>query len=140
MRCRESGVAVSRCPIPPLAAREGGGMIKVSIESKIVYVILAAQECSMAVFMVTWNLNKEGENYNKSRDEFIKQLKIYDHTRDEDLNTVYFISTTSAVNEICGFLREKMDGNDCLVVSKINRGGYQGWLSRAVWDWIGARL
>ncbi|MGO4128797.1 hypothetical protein AB4Z01_30685 [Inquilinus sp. YAF38] len=94
----------------------------------------------MSVFMVTWNLNKEGENYNKSRGEFIKQLENYDHMKDKDLNSVYFISTTSAADEIGNFLREKLDGNDCLVVARMSRGGYQGWLSKAVWDWIGARL
>ena len=36
----------------------------------------------MSVFMVTWNLNKEGDRYNEARRLFIQNLERYDNTKD----------------------------------------------------------
>ena len=94
----------------------------------------------MSVYVVTWNLNKERDNYATARAELIKRLESYEHTRDSGLESVWFISTTTAPSQIDALLRQKFDSNDRLFVSKLNRGDHQGWLSKTVWDWINARL
>lgn len=94
----------------------------------------------MAVYVVTWNLNKERNNYSNARDEFIKQLERYDNKGDPGLESVRFISTANTAYQIDEFLRQKLDKNDRLFVSKLNNGEHQGWLSKDTWEWINARL
>ncbi len=93
----------------------------------------------MAVFVVTWNLNKERQNYSYARAEFIKQLEQYQTIGDPGLESVRFISTNNSAEQVSAHLRQKLDDNDKLFVSKVNRGEYYGWLNKAVWDWISAR-
>jgi hypothetical protein len=94
----------------------------------------------MAVYVVTWNLNKERANYPQARQAFIQQLENFENIKDGGLESVRFISSTSSAEDITSFLHQRMDANDCLFVSKINRGEYFGWLSEPVWKWIEARL
>lgn len=94
----------------------------------------------MAVFVVTWNLNKERSNYDQARKDFLAHLEKYENKKDAGLETVRWISTTSSADQIDSRLREKLDANDRLFVSKLNKGEHQGWLSKDVWDWINSRL
>lgn len=94
----------------------------------------------MAVFVITWNLNKERSNYDQARKEFLAQLEQYENKKDASLETVRWISTTSSADQIDSFLRAKMDANDRLFVAKIHTGEHQGWLSKDVWEWINSRL
>lgn len=94
----------------------------------------------MSVFVVTWNLNKERAGYDQARRDFIAHLERYDNVKDSGLETVRWISTTSTANDVSNFLQQKLDKNDRLFVSKLNRGEHQGWLSQSTWDWINARL
>jgi len=94
----------------------------------------------MSVFLVTWDLNKEKPNYAQARIAFVKHLEAYENTRDDGLDSVRFISTTSSADQVDSYLRQKLDDNDRLVVTQLVRGGHQGWLSKSVWDWISQRL
>lgn len=94
----------------------------------------------MAVYLVTWNLNQEKANYASAREAFIKQLEAYASIKDAGLESVRFISSTSTADQISVNLRQKLDKNDRLVVTKLNRGEHAGWLSQTVWSWIEARL
>ena len=94
----------------------------------------------MAVYVVTWNLNKEGSRYEQARREFITHLERYEHVTDSGLETVRWISTPDSPNQISDYLLQKMDDNDRLFVSKLNRGEHQGRLSKSTWEWINARL
>lgn len=94
----------------------------------------------MSVFVVTWNLNKERSNYSAARTAFIAQLENYKNKSDSGLESVRFIETTHSADQVDSFLRQKMDQNDRLLVSKMNHGQHQGWLSKEVWEWINARL
>lgn len=80
----------------------------------------------------TWNLNKEGAAYQRARTALLNQLGKYDNTKDSGLETVRWISTGETADQIDAYLRQKLDGNDRFFVSKLNPGGYQGWLSKAV--------
>jgi len=94
----------------------------------------------MTVYVVTWNLNNEKSNYAAARAAFIKQLETYDNKADPGLESVRFIDTSQTASQVSDFLRKKMDDNDKLLVSKMNKGYHQGWLAKSVWEWINARL
>ena len=94
----------------------------------------------MAVYVVTWNLNKERGNYDAARREFLKHLERYDNKKDSGLESVRWISTTRSVNDLEADLRTKLDTNDRIFVSQVTNGNHQGWLDKQVWDWINARL
>ena len=94
----------------------------------------------MAVYLVTWDLNKEKPNYSAARTEFIKHLERYENKKDPGLDSVRFVSTNWTANEIDKDLREKLDSNDRLFVTKLISGNHQGWLAKDVWEWINARL
>jgi len=94
----------------------------------------------MAVYIVTWNLNKEGASYSKARAAFLEQLNKYDHKADSGLETVRWVSTTSSAAQVSDFLRQKLDDDDRLFVSKLHSGCHAGWLEKDVWAWIDARL
>jgi len=94
----------------------------------------------MAVYLVTWDLNKEKDNYARAREEFLSHLERYENTKDSGLDSVRFISTSWTANQISDDLRTKLDDNDRIIVTKMVNGAHQGWLSKSVWDWINARL
>lgn len=94
----------------------------------------------MAVFVVTWNLNKERQNYPKARAEFIAQFEHIEHIKDPGLESVIFISINNSADKIATYLRQKMDNNDRLLVTKLNRGECEGFLSGNVVDWINSRF
>lgn len=94
----------------------------------------------MAVYVVTWNLNLERSNYAQARQAFVQHLERYQNVKDLGLETVRWISTTETADQIDADLRQKLDSNDRLFVSRLNTGQYQGWLSKEIWDWINARM
>ena len=94
----------------------------------------------MAVYVVTWNLNKERGNYIQARNEFIKHLERYENCADPGLESVRWISTTASADTLSNDLRSKLDNNDRLLVSRMRSDEHQGWLAKATWDWINQRL
>lgn len=94
----------------------------------------------MSVYVVTWDLNREKPNYAQARAAFVQHLEAYENTRDGGLDSVRFISTPSSADQIDEYLRQKLDGNDRLIVTRLVAGGYQGWLDKDVWAWINQRL
>lgn len=94
----------------------------------------------MAVYVVTWNLNKEGAAYSTARTAFLKHLGKYDNTLDSSLETVRWISTNESADQVSDYLRQKLDDDDRLFVSKVVSGTHEGWLQNSVWTWIYARL
>ncbi|MFG6515716.1 hypothetical protein ACGYKD_18130 [Sulfitobacter sp. TB366] len=94
----------------------------------------------MTVYVVTWNLNRERSNYAAAREAFVRQFDKYDTIADSGLESVRFVATTQSADLLSADLRRKMDDNDRLLVSQMNTGEHQGWLSKKTWDWINARL
>lgn len=94
----------------------------------------------MSVYVVTWNLNSERSNYAAARAAFIKQVESYSNKADSGLESVRFIETDQSADQVDSFLRQKLDTNDRLLVSKMNTGQHQGWLAKDTWEWIDARL
>jgi hypothetical protein len=94
----------------------------------------------MAVYVVTWDLNREKPNYNQARAAFIAHLERYENTRDSGLDSVRFVSTSWSADQVSADLRQKLDNNDRILVTKLVRGDHAGWLAKSVWDWINARI
>ncbi|PPU76337.1 hypothetical protein ACCQ13_06285 [Xanthomonas sp. NCPPB 1638] len=94
----------------------------------------------MAVYVVTWNLNKERSNYDAARRQFIQHLERYANTQDSGLESVRWMQSTGTAQQLSDDLRQKLDNNDRLFVSKLSVDQYAGWLAKDVWDWIRPRL
>jgi hypothetical protein len=94
----------------------------------------------MAVYLVTWDLNREKPNYAAARSRFIAHLSRYEHLKDPGLDSVWFISTSRSADEIDADLRTQLDDNDRLIVTKLVPANHQGWLATDSWDWINARI
>lgn len=94
----------------------------------------------MSVYLVAWDLNREKPNYTQARAAFLKHLEAYENTYDSSLESVRFISTTNSADQVDGYLRQKLDDNDRVIVTHLVRGGHQGWLDKDVWNWINQRL
>lgn len=92
------------------------------------------------VYLVTWDLNREKPNYTQARREFIAHLEQFEHKKDPGLDSVWFISTSRSEDAVDEFLRRKLDTNDRLIVTRLVTGQYQGWLSKATWEWIDPRV
>ena len=94
----------------------------------------------MSVYVVSWNLNKEGAAYSTARTTFFNQLQKFEYSYSASLETTAFVSTTSEVNQVYDFLRTAVDDNDRLFVSKLHSGCHKGWLDKSQWEWINARV
>lgn len=93
----------------------------------------------MAVYVVTWNLNREG-NYDAKRAAFLKHLERHDNVADADLESVRWISTGLSADELCTDLRQRLDNNDGIFLARITTGSHQGFLAKSTWAWINQRL
>jgi len=94
----------------------------------------------MAVYLVTWDLNREKPNYAAARNLLIDQIQTFENIKDSGLDSVLFISTTWTANQVYDDLAPKLDKDDRVVVTKMSGADHQGWLSQATWDWINSRL
>lgn len=88
------------------------------------------------VYLVTYDLNKQGKNY----DALYTCLREYSYIRDLDLDSVWFISTTQDASQIDADIRQHMDANDRLFVTRLHKGEYQGWMDKKIWEWINSNL
>ena len=86
----------------------------------------------MAVYMITYDLNKSGQDY----ENVIKAIK--------DASTgvwctfwksSYLIKSTLTANQISNKITPHLDGNDTLLVIEV-KSNYQGWLSDEQWKYI----
>jgi hypothetical protein len=93
----------------------------------------------MATYLVTWDLNREKQNYAAARARFVGRLDEFENIKDPGLDSVRFVSTTWTADQLSSDLRGYMDDNDKIIVTKLVSGNHQGWLAKSVWDWINAR-
>lgn len=96
----------------------------------------------MAVYIVTWDLNKEKPNYALARAKFVERLDQFkDSRQDSGLDSVRFVSTQWDAQQISDYLRKAQDSDDTLLVVRTHAGSSErtGWLSKETWDWIEAR-
>ena len=89
---------------------------------------------------ITWDLNKEKPNYAEARKQFLAHLERYDNRKSSGLDSVRFVSTNWSATQVSDDLRTKQDDNDTLFVTTLVSGNHQGWMNKATWEWINARL
>ncbi|WFU82143.1 hypothetical protein QA645_05170 [Bradyrhizobium sp. CIAT3101] len=94
----------------------------------------------MAVYLVTWDLNKHKANYTQARQNLIDHISRYSHIKDVDLDSVWFIQAASTAEALDADIRRHIDKNDRLIVTRLVSGQHEGWLSKEVWDWINPRI
>ncbi len=88
------------------------------------------------VYLITYDLNKTGKDYNS----LYSALRRYDFIRDNGLDSVWFVSTTWTSGQIYENLRVHLDINDRIFITQIVNGAHQGWMHRDIWTWINVRL
>lgn len=93
----------------------------------------------MAVYVVTWNLNRE-VNYNAKRTAFLNNLNGYENFAEPGLETVRWISTDLSPEALTDDLIRPLDSNDRLFLTRLTAGSYQGWMNEPTWEWIRRRL
>ena len=82
--------------------------------------------------MITYDLNKV-----KDYAKLYRAIGALGQTkRDNNLDSVWFVSTPYTPNQVTNFLRNHTDDDDRYFVCKINPGESAGWIQRDVWDWI----
>ncbi|MBH1816788.1 hypothetical protein JAK53_10715 [Stenotrophomonas maltophilia] len=93
----------------------------------------------MAVYVVTWNLNRE-VNYTAKRTAFLNHLNLHDNVADPALESVRWISTNLSAHDLCTNLRLRLDQNDRIFVARIADGSYSGFIATSTINWINQRL
>lgn len=96
----------------------------------------------MSVYLVTWDLNKEGEAYRSASSALHSALdNLKDTKKESGLDSVRFVSTVWNSKQILNYLHpEFIDDNDTLFIVKIHSGEYSSYITSTVGDWIKERL
>jgi hypothetical protein len=94
----------------------------------------------MAVYLVTWDLNKKRADYAAARQKLVEHMSRYQHIKDPGLDSVWFISSDLSANGLEASIRASMGNEDRLIVTRIVQGQHQGWLHESIWAWINARV
>ncbi|WP_026582141.1 hypothetical protein [Bacillus sp. J33] len=91
----------------------------------------------MAVYLITYDLNKSGQNYESLYKE-IKALGDWYHFMDSgwfvDVNTFTYPNATSINDKLI----KVIDKNDWLFVTMVT-SDRNGWLPKDAWDWLNSR-
>lgn len=94
----------------------------------------------MAVYLVTWDLNRQQPNYSEARNRLIEHLSRYETIRDANLDSVWFVRSQADSTTLMTDIRRAMTDNDRLFVTKLVNGEYHGWLEQRVGNWIDQRI
>ncbi|AWX56922.1 hypothetical protein AB432_018535 [Brevibacillus brevis] len=89
----------------------------------------------MAVYLITYDLNKSGQNYDKLYEQ-IKSCGAWWHY----LDSTWLVDSTLNATQIRDRMKNAMDDNDFCLVIKLTNENYQGWLPKKAWNWIHEHL
>ena len=85
------------------------------------------------ILLITYDLNRPGQNYNDLYKEIKKAGTWWHH-----LDSTWIISTSSTPAQWQKRLQKHMDDNDNLLVIEVC-DNYQGWLPDKAWKWLKER-
>lgn len=88
----------------------------------------------MAVYQVSYDLNKSNKNYNGLYEELKKTSWAH------ILDSTWLISTSEDATQLRDRLKTQIDSNDTLFVSRVYKDQYDGWLAQMFWDWLAQEL
>ena len=89
----------------------------------------------MAVYMITYDLNKEGQNY----DKVIGAIKDCAISCYSGWKSSYLIKSSMTAKQIRDNIAQYLDGNDALLVIEV-KDNYNGRLEESDWDIIRERI
>ena len=85
----------------------------------------------MAVYIVSYDLNSPGQDYEALYDELKRPpagwIPIMDST--------WLIDSAESAQSLSDRIRQHLDENDWLFVAEITTN-HQGWLPQVKWDWV----
>jgi hypothetical protein len=84
------------------------------------------------VLMVTYDLNKV-KDYKKL---FAAIQALGPTKRGENLDSVWFVSTSYSPDQASEYIRRATDGDDIHFVTRIRKGERAGWMNQDVWNFI----
>lgn len=82
------------------------------------------------VYMVGYDLNKSGQDYNGLYSELKKSASYWHY-----LDSTWLISTRETANQLYDRISHHIDANDYVLIMEV-RADYQGWLPEKAWEWI----
>lgn len=85
----------------------------------------------MAAYLVTYDLNKPGANY----DALYERIKSYG-TWCHLVDSTWIVVSTATAQAVYDHLKPALDADDNIFVVNISGQARQGWLSKTKWDWI----
>ena len=85
------------------------------------------------ILLITYDLNKPGQNYNDLYEEIKKAGTWWHH-----LDSTWIINTEYSSIEWNTRLKKHMDSNDSLLIIEVC-DNYQGWLPEKAWEWLNER-
>ena len=90
----------------------------------------------MAVYMITYDLNKAGQNYDK----------VIEAIKDASCGiwctywkSSYLIKSSLSVQQVSDKITPHLDSNDRLLVIEVKKN-YQGWLEESQWKYINEKI
>ncbi|HGY4398009.1 hypothetical protein AB2J17_05785 [Citrobacter freundii] len=86
----------------------------------------------MAIYHVSYDLNKSGQNYQGMYDELMET--DYCHYAESS----WLIDTSETAEQVWSRLSSSVDENDTVLIIRVTTP-YQGWLSKECWDWLNSR-
>lgn len=87
------------------------------------------------VYLITYDLNKEGQDY----EALYKAIKGCCYSWYRFMKSAWFVDTSKSEEQIRDCLLPVMDQNDLLFITKVSKQ-YKGWLTDDVWNWLKARV
>ncbi len=94
----------------------------------------------MSVYLVTWDLNKEGVAYQNASEKLHGRLDKLQTIKHEGLDSVRFVETDMSAEQLYNYIAPGvLDGDDRIIVSHMD-DNHWGALSQEIWDWLNARI
>jgi hypothetical protein len=85
----------------------------------------------MSLLLITYDLNKPGQDYTKLYATIKTAPKWWHH-----LDSTWIIYTPENPSSWFDKLKPSLDENDNLLIVDITKQPRQGWLSQKAWDWL----
>ncbi len=88
----------------------------------------------MAVYSISYDLNKSGQNY----DGLIKELRKFDGWC-HPMKSYWLVCSNRTADQIYEQLKKYLDQNDFIVVMEASKN-HSGWLEKQVCEWINRHI
>lgn len=84
----------------------------------------------MAIYSISYDLNKVGQNY----EILINEIKL-SNSWCKPMESHWLISSRETVTQVYNRLAKHLDKNDSILVTKLSPD-YYGFLPQVIWNWL----